>query len=224
MGFRARPSVSNRRQGELVSVAKRLVVIGGAAALSACAMQSPLLYSGQPQPLYGRVPTCMAPTQPIGMGGQWHCMTPAQIQALTQQSEQKQQQQGAQRDQALVSSPTLPGERPEYHQSYVQGEIARYHQAIQQCSQLQANGTLGINNGRYQDCMTEAREQFQWDQQNEQGFAARDAVAHEQASAEAQAVKTGQVTPLMLQLCHAFGVYGPQNCVQAYPSIAAHLP
>lgn len=205
-----------------MSVMKWLVVIGGAVALSACAIQSLPLYSGQPQPLYGRIPACLAPTQPIGMGGQWHCMTPAQIQALMQQSEQR--QQGAQHEQTRVSSPALPGERPEYHQSYVQSEIARYYQAIQQCNQMQANGTLGINNGRYQDCMTEAREQFQWDQENEQGFAAKDAVAQAQAPAEAQAVKTGQVTPLMLQLCHAFGVYGPQNCAQAYPSIAAHLP
>ena len=199
---------------------KGLVVIGVAVTLSACAMQSPLLYSGQPQPPYGRIPVCPAPTQPIGGGGQWNCMTPGQIQALIQQSEQRQQQQG---EQALVSSPALPGERPEYHQSYVQGELSRYHQAIQQCNQMQANGTLGIDNGRYQDCMRGAREQFQWDQDNERGFAVKDAAAQEQAPEEAQAIKTGRVTPVMLQVCHAFGVYGPQNCAQAYPSIAAHL-
>ena len=205
-----------------MSVMKGLVVIGGVVALSACAMQLPSPYSGQP-PLDGRIPTCVAPTRAIGMGEQWYCMTPAQIQALIQQSEQRQQQQGAQHEQVLVSSPSLPGERREYHQSYVQSEIARYHQAIQQCDQMQANGMFGINSGRYQDCMTEAREQFQSDQANEQGFATKDAEAQAQAPAEAQAVKTGQVTPPMLQLCHAFGVYGPQNCAQAYPNIAAHL-
>jgi hypothetical protein len=168
-------------RGGTVSMAKALVVIGGAIALSACAMQLAPLYSGQLQ------------------------------------------LQGAQPEQALVSSPALPGERQEYHQTYVQSEIARYHQAIQLCNQMQATGTLGSNNGRYRDCVSEAREQFQWDQENERRFAAKDAVAQAQAPAEGQALKAGQMTPLMLQLCHAFGIYGPQNCAKAYPSIAAHL-
>jgi hypothetical protein len=71
--------------------------------------------------------------------------------------------------------------------------------------------------------MREAREELQSEEQSERRFSAQHVEAQTQASAEAQAAKNGQVTPLMVQLCHAFGVYGPENCAQAYPNIAAHL-
>ncbi len=202
---------------------KWVFLLIGTELVSACSVQSLPLYRGQLQSLNGGIPVCSAPMQPIGKGGQWSCMTPAQVEALTRQSEARQQQTDAQHEQDLISSPALSDERASYHQNYLQSEVARYRQAIQQCSQRQASGALGIDNGRYQDCMTEAREQFQMDQGAEQGFAARDEMAHAEAPAEAKAIRSGQVTPPMLQICHAFGVYGPQRCAEAYPKIVANL-